>query len=346
MDKAPAPLEFPIAPSRQMRSEISDASVTLSGGARCVAFLPSRMPPRRSSALSMAAPASPAGLPSETTLERLRQRILAIERPKLEVRHGFGEEPGTGETPAELSRGPRTAAWSLGMPEADALIGAHGLDTAACHEIKPEPGKTAQRAAALGFALALARRRLGETAHAGRGLPRILWCTSRPTNLDTGHLYPPGLARFGLDAASFLFIDARRDGEVLWALEEGLRSGSLALAIGSLSAIGLTPARRLSLAARDGATPLLLLTSARSAPSAATATRWRIGTAVSSPHPFDPKASGAARIAVRLERCRSAPPAMQAAMTLEWSDEAYRFRMASALADRTAEAAPARRRAG
>jgi protein ImuA len=164
--------------------------------------------------------------------------------------------------------------------------------------------------------------------------------------LDAGGLYPPGLVRFGLDASSFLMVDARRDDEVLWVLEEGLRSASLVLAVGALSSIGLTPARRLSLAARDGATPLLMITSARAAASAATATRWRINSAASGAHLFNARAPGAARLAVQLERCRSAPPATEAALTLEWSHEAHRFRLAAAVADRTAEALSTRRRAG
>ncbi len=348
MDKAAYPLDLPSAlprPAPGGGSHESIESVRLSGETRSVAFLSPRVPPRRSSALSVAAPAPPAGSRRET-LETLRQRILAIERPKLEMRHGLGEERDVHAAQAGLGAGPRTAAWSLGAPEIDALLGANGLDAAACHELKPQSVKAASRAAALAFALALAKRRLDGAARAGRDLPRILWCASSRTMLDTGALYPPGLARFGLAAASFLFIEVRHEDDVLWALEEGLRSGSLALAVGALSSIGLTPARRLSLAARDGTTPLLLLTSARSAPSAATATRWRVDPAASGVHPFDTRAPGLPRLAVRLERCRSAPPATEAAMILEWSHEASRFRLAAAMADRTVKTAPARRRAG
>ncbi len=339
MNKAAHPLNTPSALSGLEPNEGSDASVSLSGGTRGVAYLSSRMPPRRSSALSMAAPAPPAGHCNDT-LEDLRRRILAIERPRLEARHGIDE------THEGVQAGPRTAAWSLGASEVDALLGANALDTGACHEIKPASSKAASRAAALAFALALARRRLGGAIRGGKGLPRILWCSSPRTILDAGGLYPPGLVRFGIDASSLLMVDARRDDDVLWVLEEGLRSGSLVLAIGALSSIDLTPARRLSLAARDGATPLLMLTSARSAASAATATRWRINPAASGAHPFDTRAPGAARLAVQLERCRSAPPATEAALTLEWSHEAYRFRLAAAVADRAASAAPARCRAG
>jgi protein ImuA len=303
------------------------------------------MPPRRSSTLTTAAPAPPAS--SLEALAQLRRRILAIERPKLEVRLDPDEEPGACGRPERRGSDTEPAAWSLGAPEADALIGAGGLDSEACHEIKPGSGTASSHAASLAFTLALARRRLDQVACGSRSsLPRILWCASPRAVRDMGSLYPPGLSRFGLKASSFLFIEARRDNDVLWALEEALRSGSLALAIGATPSIGLTPARRLSLAASEGATPLLFLTSARAPSSAATSTRWRIDPATSSVHPFDPRAPGAPRLAVRLERCRSAPPAMQAGLTLEWSDEAYRFRLAAALADRKAETAPDRRRTG
>ncbi len=315
-----------------------------SGCVRLCEFEHTRIPPRRSSVLSTAAPAPPASSPPfpaqalarSETIERLRQRLRAIERPHP------GDRPPIGDT----RPGRQAAVWSLGMPEADALLGPDLLETAACHEIKPASAKAGSRAAALAFALALARRRLDTASPQGRGLPRILWCDGAGAQTETGLLHAPGLARFGLDPSLFLMVEARRGEDVLWALEEGLRSGSLALAIGSLDKIALTPARRLSLAARDGATPVLLLTSARAAASGATATRWRVDPAASAVHPFDARAPGAARFRVRLERCRSAPPAPEAALTLEWSDETHRFRLAAALADRTPEAAHARRRAG
>ncbi len=226
------------------------------------------------------------------------------------------------------------------------MLGPAGLDISACHEIKPGSGTAVSGAAALGFALALARRRLAADTGRGKAFPRILWCSAPRTSRDIGALYPPGLARFGLEPASFLMVEVLRDEDVLWALEEGLRSGSLLLAIGCLDKIALTPARRLSLAARDGATPALLLTAARTPSSGATATRWRIDPAASATHPFDARAPGVPRLAVRLERCRSAPPATEAALPLEWSDETHCFRVAAALADRAPDASYARRRTG
>lgn len=348
MDKAVSPLDLPSALPKLTPNNGSNACNPASRETRRVAFMSPGMRPRRSSPLSVAAPAPPPLLSRADTIETLRHQVLAIERPQLEVRRGIADELA-GSFSGSITDpriGPRTAAWSLGAPEMDALLGANALETAACHEVKPASAKAASRAAALAFALALARRRLEGAPRTGKDLPRILWCGSPGTTLDTGQLYPPGFARFGLQAGTFLFVNARREDEVLWTLEEGLRSGSLALVIGMLDRIGLTPARRLSLAARDGATPLLMLTSARAPVSGATATRWRIDPVASAAHPFDARTPGTARLAVRLERCRAAPPATEAALVLEWSNEACRFRVASAVADRTAEAAPARRRAG
>lgn len=362
MDKA-AP--FPVSLPAASRHEPSDPF----GRARLSEFQHARMPPRRSSIPPpLAAPAPPVFQSRALLIEGLRRRVQAIERPRLgdgeavsridgeAVRIGNGEAVGPDESgTAQASRpgprsGPRSGAWSLGAPRIDGLLGEAALDTAACHEIKPGSGRAGARAAALAFALALARRRLetngAPDAGPGKGLPRILWCTAQGPDADLGALHAPGLARFGLDASAFLVVEVRRSEEVLWALEEGLRSGSLVLAIGCLDKIGLTPARRLSLAARDGRTPALLLTPARSPPAGATATRWRIDPAASACHAFDARAPGPPRLAVRLERCRSAPPATETSLTLEWSDETRRFRMAAPLADRAPPAAHARRRAG
>lgn len=255
------------------------------------------------------------------------------------------------------------ATWCLGAAAADALLGAGGLAVDAVHEVKPVlagcPGSAAatrarsrhaavggvtagDRAAALVFALALARRRLeaasgelsaGAAAKSG-GDGMILWCEPRHAARELGRLHAPGLAAFGLAADRLMLVETCNADEALWVLEEGLRSGALALAVGQFDDVALTPARRLALAAERFRTPCLLLTGARAPPVAATATRWRIGRTASALHPFDAQAPGASRLSVSLERCRGQPHAAERAFTLEWSDEAYRFHMAAGMADR------------
>jgi protein ImuA len=207
--------------------------------------------------------------------------------------------------------------------------------------VKPEPEGAAAPAwaAALGFALRLAVRRVDSLGpgHGSPSEPRrsILWCWPAALAREIGAPYGPGLAFLGIERVSCLFVETARASEALWAMEEGLKSASLALVIGALREAELTPSRRLSLAAAQG-TPCLLITDPRTSAAAATATRWRVGAQRSAPDSFDPHAPGAARYSIALERCREGTRAQALPLLLEWSHETHRFRVAPAVADRAA----------
>ncbi|HEX6443420.1 MAG TPA: hypothetical protein VF007_14610 [Stellaceae bacterium] len=107
----------------------------------------------------------------------------------------------------------------------------------------------------------------------------MLWCLKRPD------LYGPGLAEHGLDPARLVLVVAKRDDEILWAMEEGLRASGLAAVVGEVGRLPMVAGRRLQLAAeRSGITALLLrrwrnaeeAAAERERPSAAL-TRWRVG---------------------------------------------------------------------
>ena len=277
-------------------------------------------------------------------LEDLKARIRTIERRPLEL--GPAPEPAA-PSPRPPDR-PPAPAWTFADAALDAFLGSEGLAVDAVHEVKPafpEEGSSfaAGWAAARAFALALGVRRCG--AMGPRGGP-ILCCWPAALAHEFAPLYGPGLRALGLDPDRLLIAETATAAEALWALEEGLRSASLALALGMLEEVALTPARRLALAAAAHQTPCLLLTHPRTGAIAATATRWRVGPGPSAPHPFDARAPGAPRFAVVLERCRSRPAAEALSVSLEWCDEAYRFRMVSRLADRADAAGRAPCRAG
>ena len=148
------------------------------------------------------------------------------------------------------------APWTFGDAQIDAVLPGGALDSAALHEIKPRSYN--DWSAAFVFAVRLAVRRLGPPVAQG-ARPTTLWCHTRARGNDLGRLYAPGLEALGLSAETVIIVETARAAEVLWAMEEGLGSRAVALVIGAVDQIGLTPSRRLSLAAAAAGTPCLLL---------------------------------------------------------------------------------------
>jgi protein ImuA len=246
---------------------------------------------------------------------------------------------------AEWAPDAGAAPWTFGDGALDLHLPGRALDAAALHELKPV--SYADWPAALLAALRLAARRLASAPSTHDGVPRLLWCTTRARADDLGRLHAPGLADLGIPPTAVVEVEAQRPADVLWAMEEGLGVGALALVAGSVDGLDLTRSRRLGLKAAAGATPCLLVTAPASSGAPAAATRWRIARAPSAPHPFDPSAPGASRLVLTLERCRAGrSPIQDIPLTLEWCDAAYRCRVVAGLADRSTGAGAAGRRAG
>ncbi len=185
----------------------------------------------------------------------LRERVRRIERPAATV-HGV---------------------LPLGVAAIDRALPGGGLARGAVHEILGMGGDEEDGALAAAFAAGILGR-LG-----GDGI--VLWCLPRPD------LYGPGLAAHGLDARRLVLVRARRDAEILWALEEGLRASGMAAVVGEVGTLAAVASRRLQLAAeRSGVTAFLLrrwrdgdaAARERNLPNAA-ATRWRIAALPSQP---------------------------------------------------------------
>jgi protein ImuA len=293
--------------------------------------------------------AVPAPLSSETPASlgclASKTEILADLASRIRIIEQRGAAAAPDRAPPPLASGSEPEKWCLGVPEIDGRLGPGGLETDALHEIKPalcEEGGgdwTGAVTAAIAFALALSqRRRIAlETAHAARGTPPpgpMLWCFPSDLAQEIGRPYPAGLASFGLDPDALVLVEPDKTADVLWTLEESLKSGSLHLVLGVVRDVGLTPARRLALAAAARATPCLLVTDPRTPETAATSTRWRVTRTVSTRHPMadllDEALPGAPRYRVSLERCRAGSLAGPISpLILEWSDATYRFSLAS-----------------
>ncbi len=205
---------------------------------------------------------------------------------------------------------------SLGVAALDGALPWGGLPRGALHEVAG--GGVVGGDAAEGFSAALAARLID-----GRG--PALWCLAR------GDLHGPGLGVFGLDPDRLIVVRARKSHDVLWAMEEGLRSGRPGAVLGEPRALDLTAGRRLQLAARAGGVACLVLHAVPNETSVAV-TRWRVAAAPSRP-PDGLPGLGAARWRVALERCRGGVPQE---WLLEWSDEARHLTVVPLLAERTA----------
>ncbi len=194
---------------------------------------------------------------SRELLTGLREQVRRIERPAATV-HGVV---------------------SSGVTAIDRALPGGGLARGAVHEIMGTGGDEEDGALAAAFAAGI----LGRLAAKAEGL--VLWCLARPD------LHGPGLAAHGLDPARLVLVRARRDADILWAMEEGLRAPGFTAVVGEVGTLAAVASRRLQLAAEHSGVIAFLLrrwrdggeaSRQRNLPNAA-ATRWRIAALPSRP---------------------------------------------------------------
>jgi len=90
-------------------------------------------------------------------------------------------------------------------------------------------------------------------------------------------LFPPALKAFGLEPDRIIFIDLKREKDVLWAMEEALKCPGLAAVIAEVREVSFTESRRLQLAAEQSrVTGFILRSDARKLSATACVARWNI----------------------------------------------------------------------
>jgi protein ImuA len=209
------------------------------------------------------------------------------------------------------------AAVPLGVPAIDALLPEGGLLTGALHEIEAGPAPSGRVAAHDGAALGFAAHLLGRF-----GPGTLLWCR-RPSGAFDAPPYAPALSAW-FDPARLLMVTARRDEDLFWTMEEGLRCPSIAAVLGETRAADPTAGRRLSLAAEKSGVPAMLLHPQPVPAQSVCTTRWRIASAPSHSTP-GLRDVGGPRWRIELRRNRFGMPSAAEIPTwlVEWNDETH-----------------------
>ena len=143
-----------------------------------------------------------------------------------------------------------------------------------------------------------------------------------------GKLFPPSLKIFGIEPDKIIFIDLRKEKDILWVMEEVLKCNGIALVVGELPELSFTSSRRLQLAVEQSRlTGFIIRNNPRNLNVNACISRWRI-TPLPTLIENDIPGIGFPRWNVELLKIRNGKPG---SWQMEWS--AGRFRFISPLAE-------------
>jgi protein ImuA len=135
----------------------------------------------------------------------------------------------------------------------------------------------------------------------------VLWVQDRMAILESGRVYPPGLA-----IRDLIHVEARDAKDALWAMEEGVRCAGLSAVIGEIwgdpKVLDFTATRRLAVASERSGTPCWLVRLGGIANLSGARMRWRIASSPSLLNPLDGRAPGPAAWDAELFRARGFPP--------------------------------------
>lgn len=143
----------------------------------------------------------------------------------------------------------------------------------------------------------------------------VLWISNKRT------VFPPALKFFGIDAERIIFVDLKKQKDVLWAVEEALKCASLSAVVGELKELTFTESRRLQLAVEQSrVTGFLHRYAPATENTVACVSRWKI-TPLSSVTEDGLPGVGFPRWNVELVKVRNGKPG---SWQFEWAAGAFR----------------------
>lgn len=93
----------------------------------------------------------------------------------------------------------------------------------------------------------------------------------------TQKIFPPALQSFGIAPDKMIFINLRKEKDILWAMEEALKCEGLSAVIGEIPELSFTASRRLQLAVEQSrVTGFVIRQNPKQLNTTACVTRWKI----------------------------------------------------------------------
>jgi protein ImuA len=141
------------------------------------------------------------------------------------------------------------------------------------------------------------------------------------------NIFPPALKAFGIAPDKIIFIELKKEKEILWTMEEALKCEGLSAVIAEIPNLGFNASRRLQLAVeKSKVTGFVLRINPRNITTTACVTRWQI-TSLRSQLPDGMPGVGFPRWKVDLLKVRNGKPG-------SWDIEfiAGRFRQVNTIA--------------
>ncbi|WP_439559028.1 ImuA family protein [Dyadobacter sp.] len=194
-------------------------------------------------------------------------------------------------------------------------IGLGSIENAFPHDVFPRVGMheftsyaPEEASATSGFIAAISGRLMKQDGICA-------WVSTKRT------IYPLALSQFGVAPDRVIFIDLKKEKDLLWTIEEALKCKGLSCVIGEIKDLNLTESRRLQLAVEDSrVTGFLHRVSPRTKNAISSLCRWRIKPMPSGGQELRLPGLGYPTWQVRIEKVRNGRPGK---WLIQWRDNHF-----------------------